>query len=53
PRHFAKHIDKEHNVLIDLKDEAIHKTVGIVYKKNFEISNISAQFIEALVQYKF
>ncbi|HAV4781614.1 TPA: LysR family transcriptional regulator, partial [Acinetobacter baumannii] len=25
----------------------------IVYKKNFEISNISAQFIEALVQYKF
>ncbi|MDP7876485.1 hypothetical protein QWI95_16085, partial [Acinetobacter baumannii] len=26
-----------------------HKTVGIVYKKNFEISNISAQFIEALV----
>ncbi|HFF8259105.1 TPA: hypothetical protein ACGE3Q_003530, partial [Acinetobacter baumannii] len=24
-----------------------------VYKKNFEISNISAQFIEALVQYKF
>ncbi|EOA5473388.1 LysR family transcriptional regulator, partial [Acinetobacter baumannii] len=22
PRHFAKHIDKEHNVLIDLKDEA-------------------------------
>ncbi|MFX6609761.1 LysR family transcriptional regulator, partial [Acinetobacter baumannii] len=32
---------------------AIHKTVGIVYKKNFEISNISAQFIEALVQYKF
>ncbi|MFW2720727.1 LysR family transcriptional regulator, partial [Acinetobacter baumannii] len=26
PRHFAKHIDKEHNVLIDLKDEAIHKT---------------------------
>ncbi|MDC4627759.1 hypothetical protein OHV62_16510, partial [Acinetobacter baumannii] len=26
---------------------------GIVYKKNFEISNISAQFIEALVQYKF
>ncbi|MCY3347961.1 LysR family transcriptional regulator, partial [Acinetobacter baumannii] len=28
-------------------------TVGIVYKKNFEISNISAQFIEALVQYKF
>lgn len=52
-RHFAKHIDKEHNVLIDLKDEAIHKTVGIVYKKNFEISNISAQFIEALIQYKF
>ncbi|HCW3756715.1 TPA: LysR family transcriptional regulator, partial [Acinetobacter baumannii] len=50
PRHFAKHIDKEHNVLIDLKDEAIHKTVGIVYKKIFEISNISAQFIEALVQ---
>ncbi|HCW3771586.1 TPA: LysR family transcriptional regulator, partial [Acinetobacter baumannii] len=47
PRHFAKHIDKEHNVLIDLKDEAIHKTVGIVYKKIFEISNISAQFIEA------
>ncbi|NUF17249.1 LysR family transcriptional regulator [Acinetobacter lactucae] len=53
PRHFAKHIDKEHNVLIELKDESIHKTVGIVYKKNFEISNISTQFIEALVQYKF
>ncbi len=53
PRHFAKHIDKEHNVLIELKDESIHKTVGIVYKKNFEISNISTQFIEALIKYKF
>lgn len=36
PRHFAKHIDKEHNVLIDLKDEAIHKTVGIVYKRTLK-----------------
>lgn len=54
PRHFAKHIDKEHNVLVEIQqDEAIHKTVGIVYKKNFEISNISAQFIEALTRYKF
>lgn len=53
PRHFAKHIDLTENVLLELEDGTIHKTVGIVYKKNFEISHISAQFIESLIRYKF
>ncbi|RLZ09589.1 LysR family transcriptional regulator [Acinetobacter sp. 2JN-4] len=53
PRHFAKHIDLEQNVLLELQAETIHKTVGIVYKKNFEISHISEQFIETLINHKF
>ncbi|KXO77995.1 LysR family transcriptional regulator [Acinetobacter venetianus] len=53
PRHFAKHIDQQQNVLLELESETIYKTVGIVYKKNFEMSNISEQFIDALLQHKF
>ncbi|MFU9045199.1 LysR family transcriptional regulator [Acinetobacter tibetensis] len=53
PRHFQQFIDTEKNVLIELQDQDLIKPVGIIYKKNFEISNITAQFIETLKQYNY
>jgi LysR family carnitine catabolism transcriptional activator len=53
PRHFQQFIDTEKNVLVELQDQDIIKPVGIIYKKNFEISNITAQFIEILKQYDY
>ncbi|SPL70555.1 LysR family transcriptional regulator [Acinetobacter stercoris] len=53
PRHFQNFIDKEHNVLVEIDDENIHIPVGIVYKKDFSISNISSQFIQTLLDHPF
>lgn len=53
PRHFQQFIDTEKNILIELQDQDLIKPVGIIYKKNFEISNITAQFIETLKQYNY
>ena len=53
PRHFQQFIDTDKNVLIELQDQDLIKPVGIIYKKNFEISNITAQFIETLKQYNY
>ncbi|WP_374528182.1 LysR family transcriptional regulator [Acinetobacter sp.] len=53
PRHFQQFIDTDKNVLIELQDQDLIKSVGIIYKKNFEISNITAQFIETLKQYNY
>ncbi|WP_445116260.1 LysR family transcriptional regulator [Acinetobacter sp. WZC-1] len=53
PRHFQHFIDKQHNVLIEIEDGALHHAVGIVYKKDLALSNISAQFIEMLSQHTF
>ncbi|ENV11252.1 LysR family transcriptional regulator [Acinetobacter gyllenbergii] len=53
PRHFQNFIDKEHNVLIEIEDGKLPQAIGIVYKKDFELSNISAEFIEILLQHDF
>lgn len=53
PRHFHKFIDKEQNVLIEIDDGNIHLPLGVIYKKDFELSNISAQFIETILAHRF
>ncbi len=53
PRHFQQFVDTQANVLVELEDKNLSKSVGIIYKKNFEISNISAQFIDTLIHYNF
>ncbi len=53
PRHFQNFIDKENNVLIKIEDKNVQLPVGILYKKDFELSNISAQFIEILLAHQF
>lgn len=53
PRRCANHIDTLHNVLLEIEGESIYKNVGIVYKKNNEISNITNRFINELTDYNF
>lgn len=53
PRHFHKFIDKEHNVLLEIDEGNVHLPLGVIYKKDFELSNISAQFIETLLKHRF
>ncbi len=51
PRHFQHYIDKEHNVLLEIDNNNLDKMVGVIYKKDFPISNISIQFIQSLSEY--
>ena len=53
PRHFQKFIDKEQNVLIEIDEGNVHLPLGVIYKKDFELSNISTQFIETLLKHHF
>ncbi len=53
PRHFQNYIDKENNLLIEIEDGQVNLPVGVIYKKDFELSNISTQFIETLLAYQF
>lgn len=53
PRHFQKFIDKEQNVLIEIDEGNVHLPLGVIYKKDFELSNISTQFIETLLKHRF
>ena len=45
PRHFQKFIDLEKNVLVEIEDNQAQLAVGIIYKKDYELSNMSSQFI--------
>lgn len=51
PRHFQNFIDLQQNVLIEISDDSVHMPVGIVYKKDFPMSNISLQFKNAIYDY--
>ncbi|TCM63821.1 LysR family carnitine catabolism transcriptional activator [Acinetobacter calcoaceticus] len=51
PRHFQAYIDNKRSVAIEMSGEKLSKPVGVIYKKNFEISKISAEFIDCLAQY--
>ncbi|MCH4245095.1 LysR family transcriptional regulator [Acinetobacter gerneri] len=53
PRHFQDYIDKEHNVLIEIEDKNTNMPVGVIYKKDLALSNISAQFINMLSENEF
>ncbi|MBJ9953051.1 MULTISPECIES: LysR family transcriptional regulator [unclassified Acinetobacter] len=53
PRHFQNYIDKENNLLIEIEDSEVSLPVGVIYKKDFELSNISSQFIDTLLTYPF
>lgn len=51
PRHFQDYIDTKRTVILELSGEKLQRPVGVIYKKNFEITKISAAFIEALLQF--
>ncbi len=48
PRHFQAFIDHSRCIAIELSGERLSKPVGVIYKKNFTISKISATFIQTL-----
>lgn len=48
PRHFEPFIDQNRCVAIELSGESLSKPVGVIYKKNLEISKISTAFIHSL-----
>ena len=53
PRHFQKFIDLEKNVLVEIEDNQAQLAVGIIYKKDYELSNMSSQFIESTLWHHF
>ena len=53
PRHFQKFIDLEKNVLVEIEDNQAQLAVGIIYKKDYELSNMSSQFIETTLWHHF
>lgn len=53
PQHFQSFIDTEQNVLIEIKDDQTHLPVGIVYKKDTELSNVSSEFIKTILAHPF
>ena len=53
PRHFQKFIDLEKNVLVEIEDNQAQLAVVIIYKKDYELSNMSSQFIETTLWHHF
>jgi len=53
PRHFQKFIALEKNVLVEIEDNQAQLAVGIIYKKDYELSNMSSQFIETTLWHHF
>ena len=53
PRHFQKFIDLEKNVLVEIEDNQAQLAVGIIYKKDYELSKMSSQFIETTLWHHF
>jgi len=53
PRHFQKFIDLEKNVFVEIEDNQAQLAVGIIYKKDYELSNMSSQFIETTLWHHF
>ncbi|OTG86440.1 LysR family transcriptional regulator [Acinetobacter sp. ANC 4558] len=51
PRHFQKFIDLEKNALIEISNSNMSLPVGVIYKKDFELSNISFEFINVILSY--
>ena len=53
PRQFGKFIATKDSILIEISDVDVHLELGILYKKDLQLSNISAQFIEIMMQHQF
>lgn len=52
PRHFQPCIDLGRNCILEIQGQRLSKAVGVIYKKNQEISNLSAEFIQSLLEFK-
>ena len=53
PRRFQNFIDQQQNILIELVDGKIPPPVGIIYQKDAELSNASAEFINTMLRHHF
>lgn len=52
PRHFQSCVDLSRSSVLEIHGERLSKAVGVIYKKNQEVSNISAEFIQSLLHFK-
>ena len=53
PRHFQQCIDVEQNSILEISEGNVSLEFGILYRKDFELSNMSQQFIELIGQHHF
>lgn len=53
PRHFQQFIDLKNNVIVEITEGNVQLNLGLMYKKDTELSHISAQFIEVITAYSF
>ena len=53
PRHFGQFIDTEKNILVEIEQDNVHLALGIIYKKDVDLSNLSTQFIDNILNYSF
>lgn len=53
PRQFQRCIDLEHNQLLEISDDHVQLQLGILYKKDFQLSSISSEFIQMLKEQQF
>lgn len=53
PRHFQPLIDLQQCVVIEISEGNVQLNLGIMYKTDTALSNISNQFIELITHYRF
>lgn len=51
PNRFEKMIQSDQNVVLQISDAEIALDFGILYKKDLQLSNISAQFLDMITSY--
>ncbi|MNU09079.1 hypothetical protein D3C72_2554420 [compost metagenome] len=53
PRQFQKYIDREQIAVIEISDLNVQLQLGIIYKKDFQLSNISSEFLDMILTHPF
>ena len=53
PRHFQQFIDLQQNVIVEIKEGNVLLNLGLMYKKDTELSHISTQFIQLITTHHF
>lgn len=53
PRQFKNSLDLKNNCVLEISDNDVKLALGVIYKKDFPLSNVSTQFIEMLTQHHF